>query len=238
MTPTTTAQICEAVQGVLFGSEDTAVTDISTDSRSITPGAWFVPLAGERFDGHDYIDMALDKGAAGCFCARLPRKVRDDKVYILVEDTRLALRDLAAWYRNQFDIPVVQITGSMGKTTFKELLAGILSQRYHTLKTPGNLNGDIGAPLTLLSLTPEHQAAVIETGMDEFGQIRYLGQAIRPDVAVITIIDDVHLSHFGSREDILHAKAEIFENLRPGGLAVLNGDDPLLNTLRTPQSSD
>lgn len=237
MTPTTTAQICEAVQGVLFGSEDTAVTDISTDSRSITPGAWFVPLAGERFDGHDYIDMALDKGAAGCFCARLPRKVRDDKVYILVEDTRLALRDLAAWYRNQFDIPVVQITGSMGKTTFKELLAGILSQRYHTLKTPGNLNGDIGAPLTLLSLTPEHQAAVIETGMDEFGQIRYLGQAIRPDVAVITIIDDVHLSHFGSREDILHAKAEIFENLRPGGLAVLNGDDPLLNTLRPAQET-
>ena len=237
MTPTTTAQICEAVQGALFGSEDTAVTDISTDSRSITPGAWFVPLAGERFDGHDYIDMALDKGAAGCFCARLPQKVRDDKVYILVEDTRLALRDLAAWYRNQFDIPIVQITGSMGKTTFKELLAGILSQRYHTLKTPGNLNGDIGAPLTLLSLTPEHQAAVIETGMDEFGQIRYLGQAIRPDVAVITIIDDVHLSHFGSREDILHAKAEIFENLRPGGLAVLNGDDPLLNTLRPAQET-
>ena len=120
----------------------------------------------------------------------------------------------------------------MGKTTFKELLAGILSQRYNTLKTPGNLNGDIGAPLTLLSLSPEHQAAVIETGMDEFGQIRWLGQAIRPDAAVITIIDDVHLSHFSSREDILRAKAEILENLRPGGLAVLNGDDVLLNTLQ------
>ena len=120
----------------------------------------------------------------------------------------------------------------MGKTTFKELLAGILSQRYNTLKTPGNLNGDIGAPLTLLSLSPEHQAAVIETGMDEFGQIRWLGQAIRPDAAVITIIDDVHLSHFNSREDILRAKAEILENLRPGGLAVLNGDDVLLNTLQ------
>lgn len=231
MIPTTTAQIREAVQGVLFGGEDTVITDISTDSRSIPAGAWFVPLKGERFDGHDYIDMALDKGAAGCFCAKLPHKVRDDKAYILVEDTKRALRDLAAWYRGQFDIPIVQITGSMGKTTYKELLSGILSQRYRTLKTPGNLNGDIGAPLTLLSLTAEHRAAVIETGMDEFGQIRYLGQAIRPDVAVITIVDDVHLSHFGSREDILRAKAEIFENLRPGGLAVLNGDDALLNTL-------
>lgn len=241
----TAAQICEAVQGVLFGDEHTAISAVSTDSRTIPQGAWFVPLVGERFDGHDYIDMALEKGAAGCFCAKLPRKVRDDKAYILVEDTKRALRDLSAWYRDQFDIPIVQITGSMGKTTFKELLAGILSQRYNTLKTPGNLNGDIGAPLTLLSLSPEHQAAVIETGMDEFGQIRYLGQAIRPDVAVITIIDDVHLSHFGSREDILHAKAEIFENLRPGGLAVLNGDDALLNTLhpdcetvRCGQSSD
>lgn len=231
MISVTAAQICAAAQGVLFGDEHTAVTAVSTDSRTIAQGAWFVPLAGERFDGHDYIDMALEKGAAGCFCARLPQKVRDDKAYILVEDTRRALRDLSAWYRDQFDVPIVQITGSMGKTTLKELLAGVLSQRYCTLKTPGNLNGDIGAPLTLLSLMPEHQAAVIETGMDEFGQIRALGQAIRPDAAIITIIDDVHLSHFGSREDILHAKAEIFENLRPGGLAVLNGDDELLSTL-------
>ena len=231
MIPVTTAQIRAAVRGVLYGDEHTVITAISTDSRTIPQGAWFVPLAGERFDGHDYIDMALDKGAAGCFCARMPQKVREGKAYILVEDTKKALRDLAAWYRGQFDIPIVQITGSMGKTTLKELLAGILSQRYNTLKTPGNLNGDIGAPLTLLSLTPGHQAAAIETGMDEFGQIRWLGQAIRPDVAVITIIDDVHLSHFGSREDILRAKAEIFENLRPGGLAVLNGDDELLNTL-------
>lgn len=231
MISVTAAQICAAVQGVLFGDEHTTITEVSTDSRTIAQGAWFVPLAGERFDGHDYIDMALEKGAAGCFCAKLPQKVRGDKVYILVEDTRRALRDLSAWYRDQFDIPIVQITGSMGKTTLKELLAGILSQRYCTLKTPGNLNGDIGAPLTLLSLMPEHQAAVIETGMDEFGQIRWLGQAIRPDAAIITIIDDVHLSHFGSREDILHAKAEIFENLRPGGLAVLNGDDELLSTL-------
>ena len=232
MIPMTTAQMCAAVRGTLHGSEAVTVTALSTDSRSIAPGQWFIPLEGERFDGHDYIDKALDAGAAGCFCARLPEALRPDKVYIQVEDTRRALGDLASWYRGQFELPVVQVTGSMGKTTFKELLAGILAQRYNTLKTPGNLNGDIGAPLTLLSLSPEHQAAVIETGMDEFGQIRWLGQAIRPDAAVITIIDDVHLSHFNSREDILRAKAEILENLRPGGLAVLNGDDVLLNTLQ------
>ena len=228
----TTAQMCAAAGGTLYGDPSAVITSLSTDSRSIRPGDWFVPIAGERFDGHDYIGRALEAGGAGCFCARLPETLLPGKTYILVEDTKRALRDLAGWYRGQFDLPVVQITGSMGKTTFKELLAGILSQRYNTLKTPGNLNGDIGAPLTLLSLSPEHQAAVIETGMDEFGQIRWLGQAIRPDAAVITIIDDVHLSHFNSREDILRAKAEILENLRPGGLAVLNGDDVLLNTLQ------
>lgn len=232
MVPITTEQICKAVRGVLFGGGHTEITAVSTDSRTIPQGAWFIPLAGERFDGHDYIDMALEKGAAGCFCARLPREIRDDKTYILVEDTKRALRDLAAWYRGQFEIPIVQITGSMGKTTLKELLAGVLSQKYNTLKTPGNLNGDIGAPLTLLSLERSHQAVVIETGMDEFGQIRWLGEAIRPDIAIITCISDVHLSHFGSREDILKAKSEIFENLRPGGLAILNGDDELLQTLQ------
>lgn len=232
MLPTTALQIASATGGELLGSPDSTITEISTDSRTISPGALFVPLKGGNFDGHDYIDMALDKGAAAVICARLPETVRADRAYIRVSDTKWALRDLASWYRGKFDIPVVQITGSMGKTTLKELLAGILSQRYNTLKTPGNLNGDIGAPLTLLSLLPEHQAAVIETGMDEFGQIRWLGEAVRPDIAVITNVGDVHLSHFGSREDILRAKAEIFENLRPGGLAVLGGDDRLLRTLR------
>lgn len=231
MVPITTGQITEAVHGTLYGDSHTKITAVSTDSRTIPEGAWFIPLAGERFDGHSYIDIALEKGAAGCFCARLPQNLREDKAYILVDDTKRALRDLAAWYRNQFDIPIIQITGSMGKTTLKELLAGVLSQKYNTLKTPGNLNGDIGAPLTLLSLMPEHEAAVIETGMDEFGQIRWLGEAVRPDIAVITCISDVHLSHFGSREDILKAKSEIFENLRPNGLAILNGDDELLRTL-------
>ena len=231
MLPMTTSQMAAAVGGTLYGDGALTIDALSTDSRTITPSVWFVPLTGERFDGHDYIDKALTAGAAGCFCARMPETLRPGKTYIRVEDTRRALRDLAGWYRGRFSIPVVQITGSMGKTTFKELLAGILSQRYNTLKTPGNLNGDIGAPLTLLSLMPEHQAAVVETGMDAPGQIRSLGLAVRPDVAVITNVDDVHLEYFKSRREILAAKAEIFENLRPGGLAVLDGDDELLNTL-------
>lgn len=234
MIPVTAAQMAAAVHGTLYGDEHLTVTTLSTDSRSITPGLWFIPIAGERFDGHDYIDMALEKGAAGCFCARLPETLRADKTYILVEDTKKAMKDLAAWYRGQFDLPVVQVTGSVGKTTTKEMIASVLGQKLRTLKTKGNLNGDIGTPLILLELAPEHQAAVIETGMDNFGQIRNMGEAVRPDIAVINNIGDAHLEYLGSREGILQAKSEIFENLRPGGIAILNGDDALLNTLDLP----
>ncbi len=233
----TTAQICQAVGGTLHGDGAVAITEVSTDSRTIGSGAWFVPIRGERFDGHDYIDKALDAGAAGCFYSRPPENFRPDKCYIEVPDTKTALRDLAAQYRAQFTLPMIQITGSTGKTTLKEMIASVLSQRLHTLKTKANLNGDIGTPLILLELTPEHQAAVIETGMDNYGQIRYLGQAVRPDIAVIINVGVTHLEHFGpnaTRRNILEAKSEIFEHLSPGGLAVLNGDDDMLNTLNLP----
>ena len=232
MLATTALQIASATGGKLLGRGDISITEISTDSRTIQPGDLFVPLKGDNFDGHNYIDMALEKGAAAALCARLPEMIREDKTYLLVSDTKRALRDLASWYRGQFNIPIVQITGTMGKTTLKEMLATVLAQKYNTLKTPGNFNGDIGAPLTLLSLTSEHQAAVVETGMDAAGQIRWLGEAVRPDIAIITNIGDVHIWNFdNSREKVLQAKAEIFENLCPGGLAVLSGDDELLNTL-------
>ncbi len=233
MIPITASQIAAAVGGALRGPDLTA-SAVSTDSRRIGPGCWFIPLAGERFDGHDYIDMALEKGAVGCLCARLPERLRADRAYVQVEDTKRALKELASWYRGLFGLPVVQVTGSVGKTTTKELIASVLGQELDTLKTMGNLNGDIGAPLTVLELEPHHRAAVIETGMDSFGQIRCLGEMIRPDIAVITNIGDAHLEYLGSRQGILRAKSEIFENLRPGGLAVLNGDDELLNTLDLP----
>lgn len=227
----TAARLCEITDGTLFGSGELILTELSTDSRQIEPGMWFVPIAGERFDGHDFIDSALEKGAVGCFCTKLPAKLREDKAYIQVSDTKVAMRELAAWHREQFTLPVVQITGSMGKTTYKEMLAGTLAQRYNTLKTQGNFNGDIGTPLLMLSLSEEHEAAVVETGMDALGQIRALGSMVRPDIAAITNVDDVHLEYFNSRDEILQAKAEIFENLKVGGLAILNGDDERLNTL-------
>ncbi len=236
MQPFTVKEIETAVGGVWQNPQEglPAVTEVSTDSRKIRQGCLFIPLAGENFDGHRFIDMALDAGAAGCLCARLPETLRPDKFYIQVEDTRLALKALAKAYREQFDIPFVQITGSVGKTTTKEMIAAVLSARYRTLKTPENFNNDIGTPLTLFQLTPEHQAAVIETGMNHFGEIRYLGEMVQPDIAVITNIGDAHIEYLGSRDGILQAKSEIFENLKPGGLAVLNGDDALLDTLELP----
>jgi len=237
MTPCTAREICAAVGGTLLQDSGAPVTGVTTDSRAVQPGQLFIPLVGERFDGHAYIGKALDGGAAGCLTAREPETLLPGKLYIQVTDTRLALKALASWYRNKFDLPVVQVTGSAGKTTTKEMIASVLSQRYNTLRTEGNFNNDIGAPLTLLRLMPEHQAAVIETGMNHFGEIRYLGEMVRPDIAVITNVGDAHIENLGNtRQGILRAKCEIFENLTPEGIAVLNGDDELLNTVTLPQT--
>ena len=223
--------------GTLLQDSGAPVTGVTTDSRAVQPGQLFIPLVGERFDGHAYISKALDGGAAGCLTAREPETLLPGKLYIQVADTRLALKALASWYRDKFDLPVVQVTGSAGKTTTKEMIASVLSQRYNTLRTEGNFNNDIGAPLTLLRLMPEHQAAVIETGMNHFGEIRYLGEMVRPDIAVITNVGDAHIENLGNtRQGILRAKCEIFENLTPKGVAVLNGDDELLNTVTLPRT--
>ena len=237
MTPCTAREICAAVGGTLLQDSGAPVTGVTTDSRAVQPGQLFIPLVGERFDGHAYISKALEGGAAGCLTAREPETLLPGKLYIRVADTRLALKALASWYRDKFDLPVVQVTGSAGKTTTKEMIASVLSQRYNTLRTEGNFNNDIGAPLTLLRLMPEHQAAVIETGMNHFGEIRYLGEMVRPDIAVITNVGDAHIENLGNtRQGILQAKCEIFENLTPEGIAVLNGDDELLNTVTLPQT--
>ena len=237
MTPCTAREICAAVGGTLLQDSGAPVTGVTTDSRAVQPGQLFIPLVGERFDGHAYISKALDGGAAGCLTAAAPETLLPGKLYIQVADTRLALKALASWYRNKFDLPVVQVTGSAGKTTTKEMIASVLSQRYDTLRTEGNFNNDIGAPLTLLRLMPEHQAAVIETGMNHFGEIRYLGEMVRPDIAVITNVGDAHIENLGNtRQGILRAKCEIFENLAPEGIAVLNGDDELLNTVTLPRT--
>lgn len=236
MEPMTARQIAAAVDGVWLNPSENApaVTEVCTDSRKLTPGCLFLPWVGERFDGHDFIDAAMEAGAAGCLCARVPETLREDKFYIRVKDTRLALRDLASAYRDQFHIPVVQITGSVGKTTTKEMIAAVLGAKLKVWKTPENYNNDIGTPLTLLGLTHEHEAAVIETGMNHFGEIEYLTAMVKPDIAVISNIGDAHIEYLGSREGILKAKCEIFTHLKKDGLAVLNGDDALLDTVAEP----
>lgn len=236
MQPMTVQEIAAAVGGIWKNPRADApnVSALSMDSRKIVHGCLFVPWVGERFDGHDFIGAALESGAAGCLCARPPETLRPDKFYIQVPDTRLALRALASAYRDRFAIPVIQVTGSVGKTTTKEMLSAVLGIKLRVHKTPENYNNDIGTPLTLLDLAPEHQAAVIETGMNHFGEIRYLGEMVRPDIAVISNIGDAHVEFLGSREGILQAKCEILENLREGGLLVLNGDDALLDTVQAP----
>ena len=237
MQPMTVTEIAAVVSGVWWNpcEQVPAISAVSTDSRNITPGCLFLPWVGEQFDGHNFIDAALDAGAAGCLCAKLPQDIRPDKFYIKVADTRLALRDMASAYRDKFDIPFVQITGSVGKTTTKEMIAAVLGAKLNVLKTPENFNNDIGTPLTLFGLSPEHQAAVIETGMNHFGEIEYLGAMVRPDIAVISNIGDAHIEYLGSRGGILKAKCEIFEHLKDDGIAILNGDDALLDTVTLPQ---
>ncbi len=235
MEPITLQEILDAVDGKLCGD----VTDLSltvekvdTDSRTIHPGSLFLPLEGERFDGHAYINDSLEAGAAGCLFARERTAYLPGKFYIKVGNTQRALRDLARWYKSRFHIPFVAVTGSVGKTTTKDMVAAVLGERYKVLKTEGNFNNEIGLPLTLLRLNHTHQVCVLEMGMDHFGEIDYLSGIVEPDVGVITNIGDAHIENLGSRENILKAKCELFRHLKTDGLAVLNGDDALLLTQR------
>ena len=234
MEPITLGEILEATGGTLLGTVrdlTRAVRSVDTDSRAMTEGALFVPLAGDRFDGHAYIGQALDAGAAGTLTSHELGDYNDDKFYVLVPDTMLALGDLAAYYRSKFQVKLIAVTGSVGKTTTKDMLAAVLGDRFSVLKTEGNFNNNIGVPKTLFGLNSGHEAAVIEMGMNHMGEIDYLTRIARPDAAVITNIGDAHIENLGSRENTLEAKAEVFHGMAGTGLAVLNGDDPLLRSL-------
>ncbi|MEA4954296.1 MAG: UDP-N-acetylmuramoyl-tripeptide--D-alanyl-D-alanine ligase [Pseudoflavonifractor sp.] len=231
----TIREILEAVHGRLLGDFsdlEATVTRVEIDSRTISTGALFLPLNGERFDGHAYINAALEAGAAGCLTQRERESYLPGKFYIKVDSTHRALRDLAVWYKARFDIPVVAITGSVGKTTTKDMVAAVLSEKFQVLKTEGNKNNDIGLPLTLLRLEKKHQIAVLELGMNHAGELDYLSGIAQPDVVLITNIGDSHIENFGSREKIFEAKCEIFHHAKAGAYTVLNGDDSLLVTLR------
>ena len=231
----TLRQLTEAVNGTLLGdfdNLDATVAEVNTDSRNIGPGCLFIPLEGERFDGHSFINSALEAGAAGCLTAREREGYLPGKFYIKVRSTQRALWDLARYYKKLFPIPFVAITGSVGKTTTKDMTAAVLGAKFCVHKTEGNFNNDIGVPLTLLKLEKKHEVCVVEMGMDHTGEIDNLGRLVEPDMALITNIGDAHIENLGSRENIFKAKCEIFPHLKGDGLAVLNGDDPLLSTLR------
>ena len=223
----TLEEIAKAVEGRLIG-DNAVVTAVSTDTRTISNGALFIPLKGASFDGHKFIDVAVENGAVAVISQE---EVNTTVPVIMVEDTHKALGDLARYYRSIHKIPVVGITGSTGKTTTKDIVASVLAQKYNVLKTEGNFNNDIGVPLTLFRLEDDTECAVIEMGMNHFGEISYLTHIANPDMAVITNVGVSHIENLGSREGILKAKCEMFESMEDG-YKVLNGDDDMLVTVK------
>ena len=207
-------------------------TGVTRDNRTVQSGDLFVALIGERMNGHRFVGSALQAGAAGCLVSEEPEEYIPGKFYVKVPDTSLAMGRLAAFYRHKFSIPVIAVTGSVGKTTTKQMLASVLAQHYRVLFTEGNLNNHLGVPLTLFRLDSTYEIAVIEMGMNHAGEIAYLTQIAAPDTAVITNIGDAHIQNLGSRENILRAKCEIFKGMKAGSAVILNGDDDLLNTVR------
>ena len=197
----------------------------SIDSRTVDFGDLFIALPGERFDGHDFVVSALEKGAVAALVQSGRAIPADSRRLLYVEDTLRALQSLGAAARRLWGKPLLAVTGSAGKTTTKEILAHVLSTRFRVMKSTGNLNNHIGLPLQLLKLEPEHDLAVVEMGMNHAGEIRALGTLAHHDLAVVTCVAPVHLEFFGSLADIARAKYEMIETLHPGGVAVLNADD-------------
>ncbi|MCD7882091.1 MAG: UDP-N-acetylmuramoyl-tripeptide--D-alanyl-D-alanine ligase [Lachnospiraceae bacterium] len=253
----TLGRMAEACGGIYYGSEadrDREVCSITTDSRRAEPGCLFAAIKGERVDGHDFIDQVF---AMGALCVITEQEVLQTEEhcavkgdqgvqelldgkhftepahnYIKVDSTIKALGTLAAYYLEQLAIPVVGITGSVGKTSTKEMIAAVLSQKYRTLKTAGNFNNELGLPLTIFRLRDEDEIAVLEMGINHFGEMHVLAQIAKPDTCVITNIGQCHLEFLGDRDGVLRAKTEIFDHLRSNGHVILNGDDDKLSTVQ------
>ena len=221
--------IISACRGDYFGDTAllrTEVSAITTDSRKIEPGCLFAAIAGERVDGHDFIPGAM---AAGALCA-IGEKLPEGNVrpFIRVRSTLEALQLIAEFYRTRFDIPFIGITGSVGKTTAKEMVASVLSQHFNVHKTAGNFNNELGVPLTLFALREEHTAAVIEMGISHFGEMSLLTRIVKPDYGLFTVIGHAHLEYLGDREGVLRAKGEMVEGISRRGKIFCCGDDDLL----------
>lgn len=215
---------------LLWGDENTVVEGVTTDSRKSGENLLFIPLAGPTFDGHAFIRAAFDTGAVAALTHKDVEPFCDGAL-IRVKDTKQALADLAHYYLQKFDIPVVAVTGSVGKTTTKDMVAAALGERYRVLKTQGNFNNDIGLPLTVFEIERTHEIAVLEMGMNHFGEIRHLASVARPDCALITNIGMAHIENLGSQEGILQAKLEVTSYFDESNTLFLNGDDAMLSTV-------
>ena len=225
------SEICNGI--LLSGKPDKVLCDFVKDTRELKIGDIYVGLSGERFQGSKLWKEALDLGADGVLIEKIEITEEDlkkyqNKVIIKVEDTTKALQELAAYKRKQFNIPVIAVTGSVGKTSTKDMIASVLKQNYNVHKTSGNYNNHIGLPLTILGLKEEHEILITEMGMNHFGEISLLTNIAKPTVAVITNIGTAHIGNLGSRENILKAKLEILEGLEKDGAVIINNDNDLL----------
>lgn len=227
----TLKEIAKAVNGELSGSGETLVSQVSTDTRTITKGCLYIAIVGESFDGHDFIEKAFELGASAVISHK---KIEINKPVVYVENTRLAFGVFAAYYRRLFNPYVVGVTGSVGKTSTKEMIYTVISSnpKYKVLKTKGNFNNDIGLPRTLLELDKSCKAAVIEMGMSSLGEISYLSKIANPNLAVITNIGVSHLGKLKTRENILKAKLEILDGMDENARIILNADNDLLSSIR------
>ncbi len=231
--------MAKACHGILIGANEMqylTADGIVIDSRKVHDNYVFVAIRGERTDGHNYIGQVFADGALAVVCEQRPEPLAGP--CILVSSTKQALKDLAAFYRSQLDVKVVGITGSVGKTSTKEMIASVLAQKYRVHKTEGNYNNEVGLPLTIFKIREEHQVAVLEMGISDFHEMERLAAIARPDIGVITNIGQSHLEDLHSRDGILKAKTEMFGYLREGAYVVLNGDDDKLCTISRVQDKE
>lgn len=224
-------KICEGT--LIFGNEEEICEDFSKDTRQIMQGGVYVGIKGEKFDGSIFYEDALKNGAKVCLLEEIEISSNIQQTYpnatiVTVKNTVDALQKLASYKRSLYDIPVIAITGSVGKTSTKDMIASVVMQKYNVLKTQGNYNNQIGLPLTILGLK-DHEALVIEMGMSELGEISVLTNIAKPTISVITNVGTAHIGNLGSRENILKAKLEILEGLQKNGTAIINNDNDLLH---------
>lgn len=228
MKPITLREVASACGGMLHGDPDIQITSIVTDSRQAAGGSLFAAIKGARADGHRFISMTVEQGAVCALCEDAPDV---DVAYIQVESVLTALKGIAEYYRSLFTIPFIGITGSVGKTSTKEFIASVLSQKYRVHKTAGNFNNELGVPLTLFGLEEYHEVAVIEMGISDFGEMTRLSKMVRPDISVITNIGCCHLENLGDRDGVLKAKTEMFAYLNDNASIILCHDDDKLSTV-------